>query len=603
MATKKRLFMLTILLAFSWLMLSGFGIQENEYGKNSSVGDETALKLTADQMSKRISMNASCIVWIREDGTVEATGENKFGQCDVEDWTDIIRIVISAGHAVGLKSDGTVVTTGLMDNSRNNISKWKDVVDISASPGFTVGVRSDGTVVSEGSNFGNCDFENWKDIVSVSSAFDYTVGLKKDGTVVITGEIEDSRGLKDVLQWKDIVEISAGPRAIAGLKSNGDVVTTRDPIIQGANKWSDIVGISVGFAHMAGVKSDGSVLIASGEYEAFGGTLKVPGERDVVALAVNENYETAMLHSDGTISILKSGEINLASFYNSTEKEQSAEKTDTFVDNYDIVDEGSAGSSIHWILTEDGILHFIGNGSMKDCEWNIEEQEAVQPWEQYHDKINEVVIEQGITSVGENAFRQCSKIERIQIPESVTNIGRFAFVGCWGLTEFVVAQDNPSFTAVDGVLFDKQMKTLIIYPAQKEGDVYIIPDSVEKIMEFSHSHLKKITFPDNVTSINSSAFAGCDDLTDVILPKNLETMENCLFWAADSLRSITIPKSVKRIYRDAIFVCFNFKEIYYEGTEEEWNKISIDPNNEYLLNAAIHFSAEEAISAYERAES
>lgn len=71
----------------------------------------------------------------------------------------------------------------------------------------------------------------------------------------------------------------------------------------------------------------------------------------------------------------------------------------------------------------------------------------------------------------------------------------------------------------------------------------------------------------------------------------------------DSLRSITIPKSVKRIDRDAIFACLNFKDVYYEGTEEEWNEISIDPDNNYLFNATIHFSAVEAISAYEREES
>ena len=599
MATKKRLFMLTILLAFSWLMLSGFDIQKDEYGKNSSVGDETALKLTADQMSKRISMNASYIVWIREDGTVEATGENKFGQCDVEDWTDIIRIVISAGHAVGLKSDGTVVTTGLMDNSRNNISKWKDVVDISASPGFTVGVRSDGTVVSEGSNFGNCDFENWKDIVSVSSAFDYTVGLKKDGTVVITGEIEDSRGLKDVLQWKDIVEISAGPRAIAGLKSNGDVVTTRDPIIQGANKWSDIVGISVGFAHMAGVKSDGSVLIASGEYEAFGGTLEVPGERDVVTLAVNENYETAMLHCDGTISILKSGEINLASFFNSTVAERGAEQADTFVDSSDIVDEGSAGKTIHWMLTEDGTLRFSGSGSMDDCKWDYENQKVIQPWDMYHDVIEEVVIENGITNIGECALRECRKIKKIELPGSITDIGWCAFLECSALTEFVVAQDNPFFTAVDGVLFDKQMKTLVMYPPEKESNEYTVPDSVMRIMKLSSGHLQKVVFPDSVTSIDGSAFVNCDELTEIILPKNLEFMDICLFSSADSLRSIIIPKSIKYISREAIFICNNLKDVYYEGSEEDWNKIIIDPDNMDLFNATLHFSAEEAISAYE----
>ena len=266
----------------------------------------------------------------------------------------------------------------------------------------------------------------------------------------------------------------------------------------------------------------------------------------------------------------------------------------------DIISEGSAGKTIHWMLTEDGTLHFNGSGSMDDCEWDYRNQKVIQPWDMYHDIIEEVVIENGITNIGECALRECGKIEKIELPGSITDIGWCAFLECSALTEFVVAQDNPSFTAADGVLFDKEMKTLVMYPPEKDGNEYIVPDSVERIMKLSNSHLQKIIFPDSVTSIDGSAFVNCDDLTDVILPKNLEFMDICLFSSADSLRSIIIPKSIKYISREAIFICNNLKDVYYEGSEEDWNKIIIDPDNMDLFNATLHFSAEEAISAYER---
>ena len=292
---------------------------------NTAFGESSVyspLKLKAvDVSKKRLAMSGTHIVWIRDDGTVVASGKNEFGECAVEDWTDIIKVDAGTWETVGLRSDGTVVATGLLSLDMGELSAWRDITDVSVSPGgLVVGVCKDGTVVSVGPNFGNCDFSNWKDISTISSAFGYAVGLKKDGTVLITGEIEDNRNLLDVLCWKDIVKIDAGPRAIVGLKSDGTVVTTQNQLVQDANQWSGIVDISVGFPHIAGVKEDGSLLIACGDYDSGGGTKEFPEENDVIAVAVNEDFETAMLHRNGTISIKKNGEVNLAPLFNSAEE-------------------------------------------------------------------------------------------------------------------------------------------------------------------------------------------------------------------------------------------------------------------------------------------
>lgn len=95
-------------------------------------------------------------VGLRQDGTVVAVGDNRYGQCNVDgvEWTNIVAISAGDWHTVGLKSDGTVVSVGRdnngYDTSSCNIDSWTDIVAISAGNGFTLGLRSDGTIVSSG---------------------------------------------------------------------------------------------------------------------------------------------------------------------------------------------------------------------------------------------------------------------------------------------------------------------------------------------------------------------------------------------------------------------------------------------------------------------
>ncbi len=104
-------------------------------------------------------------VALRQDGTVLAVGDNGFGQCNVDNWTDIVAISAGDFHTVGLKSDGTVVTTLTNVESFNEISEWKDIVAVSAGYGFTLGLKSDGTVVGAGYDWdGQRETDGWENI-------------------------------------------------------------------------------------------------------------------------------------------------------------------------------------------------------------------------------------------------------------------------------------------------------------------------------------------------------------------------------------------------------------------------------------------------------
>ncbi len=112
------------------------------------------------------------VVGLRNDGTVVAVGDNEYGQCNVDDWDNIVAISAGDWHTVGLKADGTVISTrpfdrkGISTISACDVDKWSDIVAISAGCGITLGLKKDGTVVSCGYNKENQRPQNneWSNI-------------------------------------------------------------------------------------------------------------------------------------------------------------------------------------------------------------------------------------------------------------------------------------------------------------------------------------------------------------------------------------------------------------------------------------------------------
>lgn len=103
-----------------------------------------------------------------------------------------IRSVIAAGwspHTVGLKRDGTVIAVGNNRYWQCEVGNWRDIVAIATGIQHTVGLKKDGTVVAVGWNgVGQCDVDDWRDIVAIAAGHNHTVGLKKDGTLVAVGD-------------------------------------------------------------------------------------------------------------------------------------------------------------------------------------------------------------------------------------------------------------------------------------------------------------------------------------------------------------------------------------------------------------------------------
>lgn len=156
------------------------------------------------------SQNLPHVIGLRSDGTVAAYGENECGECNVDQWTNIVAAAVGGEDwlkkyfTVGLRSDGTVVAVGDNENGQCKTSGWRDIVAIAAGAKHTVGLRADGTVVAVGVNEdGQCDTQDWQGIVAISAGDKHTVGLKKDGTVVAVGS--NQFGQCDTQGWEEII--------------------------------------------------------------------------------------------------------------------------------------------------------------------------------------------------------------------------------------------------------------------------------------------------------------------------------------------------------------------------------------------------------------
>ncbi len=162
-----------------------------------------------------------------------------------------------------------------------------------------------------------------------------------------------------------------------------------------------------------------------------------------------------------------------------------------------------------------------------------------------------------VTALGECAFVGCRDLNIITIPQSVTTIGNSVFA-CEKLNFIDISPDNPVYQSIDGVLLSKDGTTLIRYPAAHEGESYTIPKGVTTINSGAFAvcnNLTTLSIPESVTTIGDEAFVACGSLTTLTIPEGVTTIGDWVFAECYSLTTLSIPESVTSIGKECFARC------------------------------------------------
>ena len=265
-----------------------------------------------------------------------------------------------------------------------------------------------------------------------------------------------------------------------------------------------------------------------------------------------------------------------------------------------------------WTLNKiSGKLVISGTGTMDDFSSGISED----AWREYVDVIKSATIENGVTSIGNYAFINCRRLTSITIHESITTIGTGAFHNCLALVEvynyssldirkgtidfgniacyaidvYTTNESSKLTTDENGFVIhvDGEEKTLVCYVGT-ETEI-VIPSSVTAIKDYALyncNSITSVTFGENsqLTTIGEMAFTDCNGLTSIIILSNVTTIGRSAFSSCDNLLQVIISQSVTSIGMDAFYGCNRLTDVYYMGTEEQWNEIDI------YIDATIHFN-------------
>jgi len=141
-------------------------------------------------------------------------------------------------------------------------------------------------------------------------------------------------------------------------------------------------------------------------------------------------------------------------------------------------------------------------------------------------KLSNLIFSEGLKTIGDYAFNGCVSLGTIDIPASVTHIGEGVFDDCSKLSQIRVKTANKQYSSGNGVLYDKDQTTLLVYPNMR-GKTYIVPQGVTRIESFAFyncTDLESLTLPDGLVAIGDGAFDGCTGLVSLTLPAGLKSI-------------------------------------------------------------------------------
>ena len=252
---------------------------------------------------------------------------------------------------------------------------------------------------------------------------------------------------------------------------------------------------------------------------------------------------------------------------------------------------GTCGESATWSISAEGVLTISGTGAIGD----YTENDA--PWQSLRADITAIVIEKGITRIGNYAFHDCWVATSAALPEGLVEIGENAFRSCGALEEIDLP---PELTTIGiGAFYYTSALTSITIPGSVETfldafndsglETVTIENGVDEVDSYAFCncyHLKSVTLPDSIQSIGNYAFSGCQQLEELDLPDGITSFGEYAFANTaisefefpegasinagvlqnTSITSIVIPQGVTTIGQNAFYGCENLATVTFPST-------------------------------------
>lgn len=256
----------------------------------------------------------------------------------------------------------------------------------------------------------------------------------------------------------------------------------------------------------------------------------------------------------------------------------------------------------------DSVIRF-GEGAFKDC---TSLKNIKLPAKAYYDRavfqncssLTDIEIPEGSTAFTTGMFANCTSLKNVNIPDSFTNIGFVMFDNCTSLETITLPENIKDIeqvafnncTSLKTITFNDTLERILDEAfcncsALKELE---FPDTLKYICGSAFENcisLEKVIFSKNLENLESKAFKGCTSFTDITIPDKVNSISELAFADCTSLKSITLPDSLNTHLSGNIFQnCSSLKDVYFNGTAQQWEHMSYEFTKQFSDNVTIHIS-------------